>query len=262
MRILMAVDWRDTACEAMSAREWACVEAALGACVRGDAVLPGDDGSLLPWESHSKASEADSNTRVTWKLTVAYLGHAFSGFAWQKYAVKPTVQGCLQDAILPLLDGRSELRLSCAGRTDAGVSALGQLVSFHSPPGLTARVLSEAIAKASPEAGALRLVRARRMDRSYHATFSTSWRRYAYLLPPSSNQSHEDITDEATRINAMLRPLEGETRDYAALGRSVPEGKETAALLRHASARVVSIPGGGVATRVDLVGDRFLRRQV
>ena len=121
----------------------------------------------------------------------------------------PTVEGCLQEALRPLLDGKSELRLSCAGRTDAGVSALGQLVSFHSSPRLGEAELAKAIAKAAPRAGALRLVRARRMAPGYHATYSTAWRHYAYLLPPPPNATRAAVAAEAAALDKLLRPLAG-----------------------------------------------------
>ena len=76
-------------------------------------------------------STINGDSRSTYRLTIAYYGPAFSGFAWQPSSSKPTVEGRLQEAIRPLTDGRTELKLACAGRTDAGVSALGQLVSFH-----------------------------------------------------------------------------------------------------------------------------------
>ena len=127
-------DWRAASAEAMEARDWASVEAAVAAAVGGEAPLPGDAPAPVAFEEHAappSSSSVGQSARVTWRLRVAYLGVAFSGFAWQSAAPKPTVEGCLQQAIQPLLDGRSELRLSCAGRT-AGVSSLGQLVSFYS----------------------------------------------------------------------------------------------------------------------------------
>ena len=115
-------DWREEAADAMEARDWASVEAAVAAAVRGEAPLPGDAPAPMAFEeqpvSRSPSQVRKSAARVTWRLRVAYLGVAFSGFAWQAAAPKPTVEGCLQQAIQPLLDGRSELRLSCAGRTD------------------------------------------------------------------------------------------------------------------------------------------------
>lgn len=59
-------------------------------------------------------------------LTVAYCGAAFSGFARQPGRL--TVQGSLEEALGLLL--RRPVETTCAGRTDAGVHARGQVVSF------------------------------------------------------------------------------------------------------------------------------------
>lgn len=60
------------------------------------------------------------------RLTVAYDGTEFRGFAAQPDL--PTVAGALTDAIARVCGERVEL--VCAGRTDAGVHAHGQVVSF------------------------------------------------------------------------------------------------------------------------------------
>lgn len=59
-------------------------------------------------------------------LTVAYDGAAYAGFARQPD--QTTIQGELEDALHVAL--RYEIQTVCAGRTDAGVHALGQQVSF------------------------------------------------------------------------------------------------------------------------------------
>jgi len=59
-------------------------------------------------------------------LTVAYDGSGFSGFARQPE--QRTVQGCVENALGIVL--RREIETVGAGRTDAGVHALGQVVSF------------------------------------------------------------------------------------------------------------------------------------
>ncbi|MDY0088658.1 MAG: tRNA pseudouridine(38-40) synthase TruA, partial [Coriobacteriia bacterium] len=59
-------------------------------------------------------------------LTVSYDGAPFAGFARQPGL--PTVQGQLERALSTIL--RREVRTVGAGRTDAGVHALGQVVSF------------------------------------------------------------------------------------------------------------------------------------
>lgn len=59
-------------------------------------------------------------------LTVSYLGGPFAGFARQPGL--ETVQGRLEQALATVL--RRECETTGAGRTDAGVHALGQVVSF------------------------------------------------------------------------------------------------------------------------------------
>ena len=67
-------------------------------------------------------------TLTSWKLTIAYDGAGFSG--WARQAGLRTVQETLEGAISQILSGAS-VRLTVAGRTDAGVHALGQVVSFE-----------------------------------------------------------------------------------------------------------------------------------
>ena len=62
--------------------------------------------------------------RVRLRLVVAYDGAGFRGFAAQDGL--PTVGGALASALATVV--RHEVELTCAGRTDAGVHALGQVV--------------------------------------------------------------------------------------------------------------------------------------
>ncbi len=59
-------------------------------------------------------------------LKIAYDGSAFAGF--QRQPKKLTVQGCLEQALSQVL--RQPVTLQGAGRTDTGVHATGQVVSF------------------------------------------------------------------------------------------------------------------------------------
>jgi tRNA pseudouridine38-40 synthase len=69
------------------------------------------------------------------RLVVAYDGTGFRGFAAQPSQERVrTVGGALGAAIEKVL--RHSVELACAGRTDAGVHAWGQVVSFEAEPGL------------------------------------------------------------------------------------------------------------------------------
>lgn len=82
------------------------------------------------------------------RLLVAYDGTAFHGYAEQHE--HRTVEGVLRRCLAKVL--RVELDLSCAGRTDAGVHAWGQVVSFPAPPGLEPERLARAVnAMLAPE---------------------------------------------------------------------------------------------------------------
>lgn len=61
-----------------------------------------------------------------WALLLQYDGSEFAGSQWQPN--RPTVQDALQTAITQL--GGEPANVSLAGRTDAGVHAMGQVASF------------------------------------------------------------------------------------------------------------------------------------
>ncbi|MGH9046566.1 MAG: tRNA pseudouridine(38-40) synthase TruA [Acidimicrobiales bacterium] len=71
-----------------------------------------------------------------WRLVVAYDGSAFKGFAAQPN--QTTVAGTLADAIARTARLERPPKITCAGRTDAGVHARGQVVHVDLPalPGI------------------------------------------------------------------------------------------------------------------------------
>ncbi|MDR1206028.1 MAG: tRNA pseudouridine(38-40) synthase TruA [Peptococcaceae bacterium] len=63
------------------------------------------------------------------RLRVAYDGTCYHGFQSQRGTGLATVQECLEKALTALTG--DEVQVTGAGRTDAGVHALGQVVNFH-----------------------------------------------------------------------------------------------------------------------------------
>ena len=112
-------------------------------------------------------------------LTVSYDGSAFHGFA-----VQPglrTVQGALEDALTIAV--RRRPATVCAGRTDAGVHALGQVVSFESAPGDPRS--SELLRSLNALAGRdIVVTGVRRAREGFSARYDAVAREYRYLLVP------------------------------------------------------------------------------
>ncbi len=114
-------------------------------------------------------------------LTVAYDGSHFSGFARQPGLA--TVQGRLEEALSTVL--RRDVETTGAGRTDTGVHALGQVVSFDAtgeePEPRSLRRSVEALAGPGIVVRDVRLARA-----GFSARFDAVAREYRYRLVPGS----------------------------------------------------------------------------
>jgi tRNA pseudouridine38-40 synthase len=118
------------------------------------------------------------------RLVVAYDGAAFHGFAANP-GVR-TVQGTLAEALQTVL--RAPVELTGAGRTDAGVHAWGQVVSFDAPDAAfdPARLVRSVNKLCAP---ALVVRSAEQAAPDFDARFSALWRRYRYtvLTTPTPN---------------------------------------------------------------------------
>ena len=80
------------------------------------------------------------------KLIVEYEGTAYHG--WQFQPGLPTIQGLLQDALAKIAG--APVQVTGAGRTDAGVHALGQVASFRADTRLDAPTLRRALNASLP----------------------------------------------------------------------------------------------------------------
>lgn len=120
------------------------------------------------------------DVRHTIALTVAYDGKPFSGFARQPGQL--TVQGSLEAALRTLF--RREVETVCAGRTDAGVHARGQVVSFdlseEELASRTARSLKRSLNALVDDRIAVSAVR--EAPEGFSARFDAVEREYRYFI--------------------------------------------------------------------------------
>lgn len=153
------------------------------------------------------------------RLDLSYDGTDFRGWATQPSL--RTVQGVLEDALAMALRTPS-VRVVCAGRTDTGVHARGQVVHFDVEP---EQIAASAGRSKEPAPAALvrrlngildgdvRVRRAVEAAPGFDARFSAVWRRYAYRIA-----DHPDLVDPLTRhhILAWERRLDVEAMNAGA----------------------------------------------
>ena len=112
------------------------------------------------------------------RLDLAYDGAGFRGYA--KQAGQRTVQGELESALATLLG--AEVETVVAGRTDAGVHAVGQVVSLTHDGELDVLQLQRSLnGLLGPEMAVAGVSIA---NAEFSARFSAKWRRYRYLVDP------------------------------------------------------------------------------
>ena len=194
----------------------------------------------------------------TLKITLAYDGTRFVG--WQRQADGESIQGLLEDALARFEGG--PVTAHGAGRTDAGVHALGQIasarVSFTHDAGTLTRALN---AHLPPE---IRVLAVAEADEGFHARFSSTAKTYRYRL---RNTAIADPFDRAfvwhlpepLSLPSMIEAaavLVG-THDFAAF-RSV--GSEIASSVRTVT-RSEWRQDAGLLT-YEISGDGFLRHMV
>ena len=115
-----------------------------------------------------------------WRLLIAYDGAAFRGFAAQPEV--PTVAGALREAIGRTARLPEAPLLTCAGRTDAGVHARGQVVHVDLPAGLRYDGVRLARALNRQLAPAIVVRQAEAVGPEFDARRSATARSYRYLV--------------------------------------------------------------------------------
>jgi tRNA pseudouridine38-40 synthase len=110
------------------------------------------------------------------KLIIAYDGTDFHG--WQIQSNKPTIQGEIVNVLRRIT--QENVQLHGAGRTDAGVHALGQVGSFRTQSALSAGEFQRALNALLPPT--IRIVAAEEVGPDFHARWSARGKIYRYRI--------------------------------------------------------------------------------
>jgi tRNA pseudouridine38-40 synthase len=199
-------------------------------------------------------------------MRIAYDGGAFRGF--QRQPGLPTVEEALLRALAPL--GIAP-RLEVAARTDAGVHAIAQVVSFAARTEIEPDALRAAVNRESP--AALSCLAAWRTGPSFHARASATSRTYVYAVgapPPDGfdgrawvlpdERGFPGVTAHELHLEAMTEALAAAVgeHDFAGFARPGEQRGTVRTLLR---ARVERASWAPLWT-LELEGRGFLRAQV
>src|SRR5690349_6084468 len=212
---------------------------------------------------------------ATFKLTLAYDGTDFVG--WQRQATGVSIQGLIEEA-LAALDGR-EVAVAGAGRTDAGVHALGQVASFALQRSIEPATVARALNARLPPA--VRVVAVEKVRDDFHARFSAVSKTYLYRICTAPAISPFDRhfvwhLPGPLDLEAMAdaaRRLEG-VHDFAAFQAAGSEAKRTVRRVtrsklsttedteeQRSGLRVPRVLRGGELI-YSVTGDGFLRHMV
>ena len=132
---------------------------------------------------------------------VEYDGSDYSG--WQRQTHARSVQADIESALSQVAD--HDVSVYCAGRTDAGVHATGQVIHFESTAERSPRAWVLGSNANMPRA--VRLRWARQVDEDFHARFSAQARSYRYVVLNRDVPSallHKRVSWEHVRLDEEL----------------------------------------------------------
>src|SRR3989338_6976883 len=113
------------------------------------------------------------------KITLQYDGTDYSG--WQVQRKERTIQQIIEDAIYTVTGER--LRITGAGRTDAGVHALMQVAAFKTQSDLEPQVFLRAINANIPHD--ISVIKAEGCSEYFHPRYSAKNKTYSYIISPA-----------------------------------------------------------------------------
>jgi tRNA pseudouridine38-40 synthase len=195
------------------------------------------------------------------RLILEYDGTDFAGFQLQGKGER-TVQSELESALSQISGG--QIRVSGAGRTDAGVHALGQVAHFDVDWKISEEKIAGALNAHLPRDISVR--RAEWVEPEFHARFSATSRTYRYAIlnrpQPSAlltryvwHVTKPLAVEQMRQVGAMLCG----THDFATFGQPTGPGMSTVRFIERITVRPLK---SGSCLLITVRGNAFLRQMV
>ena len=193
------------------------------------------------------------------KLTIEYDGKDFNG--WQKQPNKLNIQGEIERAIETITGEKVDLIGS--GRTDAGVSALGQVANFKiennkMPIEKMAYAINSQLKKS------IRVKKAEEVEESFHSRYTCKKKTYQYTINNSEQgtaifrniQYHFPLKLDEIKMNDAAKYLIGK-HDFKSFKASGTSSKNSVRIIYDAK-----VTRDGDLVKIELTGSGFLYNMV
>lgn len=195
---------------------------------------------------------------MRYKVTVAYDGYRYAGF--QKQINSNGIQSVIEEALEKVI--HQPAAITAAGRTDAGVHALGQVFHFDGPDNISEYGYYMALNTLLPKD--IRIQKVERVPGRFHARFSACSKHYEYVITterdnpftePYKTYVYRPLDLEKMRQGAKI--LEG-THDFTSFCNAQIDPRKP----RVKTITSIEVKEEGKDVRLIFKGNGFLRYQV
>ena len=193
-------------------------------------------------------------------MTIAYDGTRY--FGWEHQPEKDTIQGKIETVLQRMCEMDEIPEVIGAGRTDAGVHALGQTANFHCESDMPAEEILSALRRYLPED--IGVYSCREVSERFHARLNAREKTYCYRIwnsddPCVFQRRFVAVMPEELSLEQMRRGAEwllGE-HDFSAFCGNPKMKKSTVR-----SIYAIDIRRAGQEVQISVTGNGFLHNMV
>lgn len=196
-----------------------------------------------------------------YKMELSYDGKRYKG--WQRLGADQkgdTVQGKIESTLSRILE--KEVEIEGAGRTDAGVHALGQVATFSSPKRLDTKTVMEALNFYLPEDIAVLSLSS--VYAGFHARYSATSKTYVYRIlnteiPDPFKRLYALYLSEPLLVEKMISASEGFLGEHDFSAFTTAKSKKKSMVRRISRLEIVTKPcPSGEEIEVRITAEGFL----